>query len=283
MQGNITTASMTKDGVLCKTCLAQDTSGKNTLELDKDTKVTLAGNVVPLLLRVQIASISLPTEENTVIVGLIYELNAYSSALATTSSSIIISPPAKLLLTYNPDQLPKNTSEVFIATYDTEKGWLPLEPVSGTVAEIGKANGLVSHFSRFAVLAKLLPPEPAKFEVGNLIISPPQVQPNQEVTVSINVANTGGKSGDYSLELKVDGTVKSTQRVTVAAGASQTVNFVITGDTAGKHQAEIAGLAGDFDVTKANTVEPSKNNWWPIGGIAGIILLIIVVLIALRR
>jgi uncharacterized protein YfaS (alpha-2-macroglobulin family) len=125
-------------------------------------------------------------------------------------------------------------------------------------------------------------PKPAKFEVGNLAISPPQVQPNQEVTISVLVTNTGG-TGGYSLELKIDGIVKSSKQITLAAGTSQTVSFTLTGDTAGKHQAEIAGLAGDFDVTKANTVEPSKNNWWPIGGIAGIILLIIVVLIALRR
>src|SRR4030042_1487412 len=173
----------------------------------------LADNTVPVLLRLSEASVTPPVPENTTIVGPVYELNAYSSTLATKPSSITISPAAKLLLTYNPNELPKNASEVFIATYDTEKGWLPLEPVSGTVAEIGKAHGLVSHFSLFAVLAKLSPPEPAKFEVGNLTISPPQIQLNQEVTVSVNVAKTGGKSGDYRLALKVDGPVKSTQRV----------------------------------------------------------------------
>jgi hypothetical protein len=281
IQGNIATVKMTKDGVLCKACVAKDAADKDTLELDKDTKVMLADNTVPVLLRLSEASVTPPVPENTTIIGPVYELNAYSSTLATTPSPVSISPAAKLLLTYNPDELPKNTSEVFIATYDTEKGWLPLEPVPGTVAEIGKAHGLVSHFSLFAVLAKLSPPEPAKFEMGNLTISPPQAQLNQEIDISLKVSNTGGKSGDYSLELKVNGTAKSTQRVTIAAGASQTVNFVITGDTAGKHQVEIAGLSGEFEVIK--TVEPFKINWWPIGGIAAAILLIIVVLIALRR
>jgi hypothetical protein len=283
MQGNIATVRMTKDGVLCKACLAKDAADKDTLELDKDTRVMLADNTVPALLRLSEASVTPPAPENTTIVGPVYELNAYSSTLATTPSPITISPAAKLLLTYNQNELPENTSEVFIATYDTEKGWLPLDPVAGTVAEIGKAHGLVSHFTLFAVLAKLSPPEPAKFEVGNLTISPSQAQLNQEVTVSVNVANTGGKSGDYSLELKVDGTVTSTQRVTAAAGASQTVNFVVTGDAAGKHQVEIAGLVGEFDVTKTKTVEPSKNNWWLIGGTTAVILLIIVVLIVLTR
>jgi hypothetical protein len=160
---------------------------------------------------------------------------------------------------------------------------LALSPVPGVVAEIGKAQGLASHFSPVAVLAKLSEPKPAKFEVSNLAVSPYQVPPNQEVTISLKVTNTGGKSGDYGLQLKVDGTVKASKQVTVAAGTSQTVNFIITGDVAGKHQIEIAGLAGEFNVIKATTVEPSKNNWWFIGSVAAIILLIIALLIAWPR
>ena len=281
IQGNIATVRMTKDGVLCKACVAKDAADKDTLELDKDTRVMLADNTVPALLRLGEASVTPPVPENTTIIGPVYEINAYSSALATKPSPITISPAAKLLLTYNPDELPKNASEVFIATYDTEKGWLPLEPVSGTVAEIGKAHGLVSHFSLFAVLAKLLPPEPAKFEVGNLTISPSQTQLNQEVTVSVNVANTGGKSGEYSLQLKVDGNLKSSKQVTVAAGSSQVVNFTTTGNAAGKHQVEVAGLTGEFEILKAS--QPANTNWWFIGSVAAIILLAIALLIALRR
>jgi hypothetical protein len=263
---------MTKDGVLCETCLAKDSSGKNTLELDKDTKVMLAGNIVPLLLRVKIASISLPTDENTMIVGPVYEFDAYASASETTPSPIAISPSARLILSYDPSKLPEKTTEVFIDNYDSTKGWLTLTPVPGAVAEIGKAHGLLNHFSLFAVLAKLAEPAPAKFEVSNLTVSPTQTQLNQEITVSVNVANTGGKNGDYSLELKIDGAVKSTTRVTVAAGTSQTANFTITSETAGKHQVEVAGLVGEFEVIKAAV--PSVINWWLMSGITVLVLAI---------
>ncbi|MGD0352146.1 MAG: fibronectin type III domain-containing protein [Dehalococcoidia bacterium] len=272
VQGNITTASMTKDGVLCEACLAKDSSGKNTLELDKDTKVMLAGNIVPLLLKVKIASNSLPTDENTMIVGPVYEFAAYASASETTPSPIAISPSARLILSYDPSKLPEKTTEVFIDDYDSTKGWLPLTPVPGAVAEIGKAHGLLNHFSLFAVLAKFEEAAPAKFEVSNLTVSPTQTQLNQEITVSVNVANTGGKNGDYSLELKIDGAVKSTTQVTVAAGKSQVVNFTTTGDTAGKHQVEVAGLVGEFEVIKASV--PSVVNWWLIGGITVLVLAI---------
>jgi len=274
IQGNVTTVSMTKEGVLCADCLAKDTPGKNTLELDKDTKVMLAGNIVPVLLRVQIASITLPTEENTVIVGPVYQFNAYATNYETTPSPITISPSARLILSYDPGKLPEKTTEVFIANYDTKEGWLALPPVPGAVAEIGKAHGLLNHFSLFAVLAKVEEPASAKFEVSNLSVSPTQVQPNQEVTISVKVTNTGDKSGDYSLELKVDGTVKSTTRVTVAAGTSQTVNLTITGDVIGKHEVEIANLISEFEVVKA--AQPSKINWWLIGSVIGIIIVLVI-------
>jgi len=281
MQGEITTVRMTKDGVLYKAYLAKDTSGKHTLQIDEGTKVTLAGNTVPLILRFHETSVTPPTPANTAIVGPVYEINAYSSTFETTPSPITISPPARLLLTYEPDKLPKNTSEVFIANYDTEEGWLALAPVPGGTAEVGKANGLVSHCTPFAVLAKLTAPTPAKFEASNLTVSPSQAQLNQEVAISVNVTNTGGTSGSYSLELTVNGISKSTKQVTVAAGTSQTVNFTITGDAAGKNQVEVAGLVGEFEIIK--TAKQSQINWWLIGGMTGIILVLAIGLIAWRR
>jgi hypothetical protein len=170
---------------------------------------------------------------------------------------------------------------LFIANYHTEEGWLALAPVPGVVAEVDKAYGLLSHTTPFAVLAKLTAPTPAKFEASNLTVSPSQAQLNQEVTISLNVTNTGGTSGSYSLELKVNGISKSTKQVTVTAGTSQTVNFTITGDAVGKHQVEVAGLAGEFEIVK--TAKQSQINWWLIGGITGIILLIIIGLIVRRR
>jgi hypothetical protein len=275
MKGNITTVRITKDGVLYKACLAKDTSGKHTLQLDEGTRVTLADNTVPLILRFRETPAKPPTPENTVIVGPVYELNAYSSTFETTPAPGTISPPAILILTYEPDELPENASEVFIANYDMEKGWLTPAPVPGVAAEAGRAHDLVSRLSVFvAVLAKIAEPAPAKFEASNLTVSPLQAQLNQEVTISVNVANTSDTSGDYNLQLKVDGIVKSSKQVTIAAGISQTVNFTVSGDTVGKHQVEIAGLKDEFVVAG----QPSVINWWLIGSITGAILLIIIII-----
>lgn len=272
MQGNITTARMTNDGVLCETCLANDAANQYTLEIDKDTKLILAGSEVPRLMTFRDSSTIPQTTENTVIVGQAYDFNAYPSTHETTPSPITISPSARLLLSYDPEDLPDNTTEVFIANYDTNEGWLPLTPVPGAVAEVGKAHGMLGHFSLFAVIAKIQEPAPAKFEISKLTVSPDQVHINQEITISVDVANTGGKTADYNLEMKVDGKVNSTTQLTIAPGASQVVNFTLTGDSVGKHQVEIAGLVGEFEVIKSATT--SLINWWLIGIITAMVLAI---------
>ncbi|MFC2050666.1 CARDB domain-containing protein [Chloroflexota bacterium] len=274
MQGNITTVRATKDGVLCATCVAKDASDKHTLQLDEGTKVISADKTVPLILRFQETSESPLTPENTVIVGAVYKINAYSATPPTTPSPVTILPPARLILTYEPDELPENTSEVFIANYDTEEGWLALEPVPGVAAEAGVAHAMLGHFSIFAVLAVVTEPATAKFEVSNLTVSPSQAQPNQEVTVNLNVTNTGEKSGDCNLELKVDGKVNSTTQLTIAPGTTQMVIFTVTEDTAGKYRVEVAGLNGEFEVTEP--AKTSQINWWFIGGITGAILVLAV-------
>lgn len=269
MEGSTTVASMSGTGVLCEACIARDAAGKYVLELDKETQVILAGNTVPLLLRFRESSNRPPAPENTAIIGPVYEISAYPTSYATVPSPVTISPPAVLTLPYDPKGLPENATEVYIADYDATKGWLAMASVPGAVAELGKAQGLASHFSPFAVLAKLAESQPAKFEVSNLTASPYQVQPNQEVAIGIKVTNAGGKIGDYSLQLKVDGMLKSSKQVTIPAGTSQTFNFTITEGAVGRHQVEIAGQTGQFTVTEP----PSKMNWWPVEGIIAALIL----------
>jgi hypothetical protein len=226
---------------------------------------------------VTLASSSPPAGNAVIIIGPVYELNAYDSLAGLTPYPIDISPSSTLSLAY---ELPPNISEAFIAYYSAATGWTAIEALPGAVAEVGKANGLVSHFTPFAVLAKIAAPEPAKFQVSNLTVSPTQTQLNQEVAINVNVANTGGSSGDYTVELKVDGTVKESKRVTLAAGASQIVNFTITEEAVGRYQVEIAGLGGEFEIIKA--AKPSQINWWLIGGIIAAIILALVTWMLMR-
>jgi hypothetical protein len=204
-------------------------------------------------------------------IGLTYELNAYASIDSLIPSPISISPLFSMTSAYDPNKLPKNTSEVVLAYYpEPSQGWLAMGSETGGVAEIGKARGTLNYFAPATLVVKLGETTQAQFIVSNLTISPSQIQPNQEVTINVNVANTGGTSGDYNLELKVNGISKATKQVTLAAGTSQTVSFTITGDAAGKYSVEISDLQGEFVVAG-----PSGINWWLIAAIIGILLLAI--------
>ena len=274
MLGTVAETTMTTDGVLCKTLLCS--AGGHSLRIEKGTKVTLAGNIVPRLIKFSLSSVTPPAPEDSTIVGQVYQLQAYASRSGGTPSPITISQPSLLIINYDPDELPENASEVFIAYYDTQTGWQEIVSPGGP-AEIGSARGEVTHFTPFAVLAKTA--ALANFKASNLTISPYQAQLNQEVIISVNVANNSDTSGSYSLQLKVDGIVKSSKQVTIAAGTSQTVNFTVSGDAVGKHQVEVAGLKDEFVVAG----QPSVINWWLIGGITGAILLIIIGFMVRRR
>ena len=278
--GKITTARMSTDGVLCDDCLAFDAAKQNSWEAKKGTKLTLVDGKVPELIRVTLAGSS-PPSGTVAMVGPTYELNAYASINRLTPSPISVSPLFSMTSAYDLNELPKNTSAISLAYYpNPDQGWLAMAPETGTVAEVGKARGTMNSFQPGTVLTKLAEiAPPAKFQVSNLAVRPSQAQLNQEVTISVNVANTGGASGDYSLELKVDGTSKATKQVTLAAGRSQTVNFTITGEAAGKHQVEVAGLKDEFMVAGST----SETNWWLIVGIITAVILALGILVFLRR
>ena len=166
------------------------------------------------------------------------------------------------------------TSEVVIAYYDAEQGWIDVELIVGGVAAIdsGIASGHIAHFTTFAVVARVAEVAPARFEASGLTINPVQAQLSQEITVRLNVVNSGGTSGDYDLEMKVNGITRATEQVTLAPQASQVVSFTITGEAVGTNRVEVAGLVGEFEVLAMVEEPPAGINWWLIGGIIALVL-----------
>jgi PGF-pre-PGF domain-containing protein len=79
--------------------------------------------------------------------------------------------------------------------------------------------------------------------------------------VTATVENTGNESGTFTAELTENGTVVASQDVTVAAGATETVSFVRTYQTAGTYELGVSGTTAGvvtveqpatFDVTTAD-------------------------------
>ena len=88
----------------------------------------------------------------------------------------------------------------------------------------------------------------AKFQLGNLSVSPAEVIMDNSLAVSVDVTNAGKAEGNFEAKLKIDGTLKETKTVSVAAGGTETVSFTVSADTAGTHTVKINDLAGTFDV-----------------------------------
>jgi len=119
------------------------------------------------------------------------------------------------------------------------------------------------------------PPEPAKFSASYLDVSPPQVLPNQQVEVSINIANHGGETGSHTVALCINGNFADSRTVSVSPGSTQNVVFRVTKATPGTYEVSLEGEEGQFAVISPPT------SYFPGGLSTGGIVLIAVVIIVL--
>jgi hypothetical protein len=116
--------------------------------------------------------------------------------------------------------------------------------------------------------------------VSNLNISPKQVKPGEQVTISVEVANTGDTAGTKTVTFNVNKVVEQTKSVTLEPGAKATVSITTTDNIEGNYLVEVEGLSGNFTVTSSTT--PS---WiWPLViGVAAVVIILGVGLFIYRR
>jgi hypothetical protein len=122
-----------------------------------------------------------------------------------------------------------------------------------------------------------LPVAPASFSPSGLSISPHQVNPGQEVTISINVANTGGETGIYNAVLYINGAVEESQSVSVAPGMPKNVIFTVSKSDAGVYDVSLAGQSGQFEVVHTGWFGGGLGT----GGIVAIVVIVIALILAL--
>jgi uncharacterized membrane protein len=121
------------------------------------------------------------------------------------------------------------------------------------------------------------PPAPASISASGLHISPQQVKPGEEVTISINVKNSGEETGSYNAVLYINGAVETSQSVSVAGGASKNVIFTVSKTEPGVYDVSIAGQSGQFTVVHTGWFGGGLGT----GGIIVIVVLVIVLILAL--
>ncbi len=102
----------------------------------------------------------------------------------------------------------------------------------------------------------------AKFTFTNMQILPLEVKAGDEATISVDVANTGTAPGNYTVELKVNGTTVSSQAVTLNNGNSTKVEFTHVEEEPGTYNISVQDLKGSYVVVKK-----SSAIWYVLGGI----------------
>lgn len=261
-----TFATAVSDDELCTLTIPANTVGL-TKELECLTEITMLTMDEPP-----------PPPEAAYVIGLIYDFQP---------SGATFDPPITLTFSYDPADIPDGIAEedLVIAYYDEVAGeWVELE---GCVVdtENNTITATVSHFTAFATVGAAPPllPAPAAFSVTGLSIQPVGVEPNEPVTITVSVANTGGTEDSYSVVLKINGVKEAEKSVTVAAGSSEDVSFSVTREEVDSYSVTVDGLSDSFVVVAAPlplpvpapAPPPAKPINWPlIGGIIGGVIVV---------
>tara|TARA_Y100000590_G_scaffold326196_1_gene370178 strand:- start:2905 stop:5616 length:2712 start_codon:yes stop_codon:yes gene_type:complete len=101
--------------------------------------------------------------------------------------------------------------------------------------------------SKFEVRRALTP---AKFGYGGLVITPVKIQPGGEVTISIDVANSGGQSGSVKVGLRINGIEEEAKNVKVAGLSSEPVKFLVIRNEPGVYMVQAGDKQGTFEVLR---------------------------------
>lgn len=93
------------------------------------------------------------------------------------------------------------------------------------------------------------------FKVRDLAVSPVTVNKGKAVTISANVINTSGSDGSYNAELRINNANVASKTLTIPAGVTQTLNFIVPTNSPGTYEAAFGGLTGTFTVVADNSAK----------------------------
>lgn len=94
------------------------------------------------------------------------------------------------------------------------------------------------------------PPAPAEFEVVSLDVTPQEIAPGEQVTITVDVENSGGRKDAYTATLRIAGVEEHTKVVEVAPQETETVLFTVVKDEPGKWSVRVDGLSETLRVLR---------------------------------
>ncbi|MEM1538428.1 MAG: CFI-box-CTERM domain-containing protein [Candidatus Nezhaarchaeales archaeon] len=89
---------------------------------------------------------------------------------------------------------------------------------------------------------------PAEFKLVRISVNPLKVKVGEAVNVTVEVLNVGGQEGVKTVSLKVNEVIEATKDVTVKAGETKPVTFMVVKKEPGTYKVEADGLTSTFTV-----------------------------------
>jgi hypothetical protein len=110
-------------------------------------------------------------------------------------------------------------------------------------------------------------------EFSNLTVQPVQAAPGDDIRVQAEVSNVSEERSILSVSLSLDGVVEATEILTLEGGATETVTFLVSMDTAGTYEVAIGNLSQEFTVESEEL--PLTLIYIAIAGLLGLIGIIL--------
>jgi len=96
---------------------------------------------------------------------------------------------------------------------------------------------------------EVVTPAPAEFIVSSLSITPSEVKPGEQISISAVVTNTGGSEGSYTAILIINDVEETREDVSIEVCKSQTIDFIVVRNSEGSYKVSIEGKTGQFSVS----------------------------------
>ena len=115
--------------------------------------------------------------------------------------------------------------------------WAELEE-SAVDTDAQTVNATVTDFSTFGAFGEEGEPEP-DISVVDASVNATEVTEGEAVTVTADVENEGGTTGEHTAELRIDGDVEQTKPVEVDPGETEEIQFTHTFDEEGDYRVSV--------------------------------------------
>lgn len=164
-------------------------------------------------------------------------------------------PPISFSVQYDIMAVPQGVRETDLKIYFWD-GTTWTEQASRVDTLTRTVSALISRFGKYALMAPLPVAPSAKFSYSGLSITPAEVKPGQEVTIRIEVTNTGDARGNCPVILKINNNDVEVREVPLDPGGIETVTLGMTQSVPGTYTVDVNGNTGQFIVLEPPSASP---------------------------